>query len=265
MNAKASTPPSKGRESGDPTSIVYLHGYPLDHRIWEPSVTRPEISSGAWLLDLPGYGRSQGIAAPDTLRGFSEWVHRALRARSSEPAIVVGHSFGGYVALQLYRDHPDQFGGLVLTNTRSEADSEEARTKRLETVKRLGRPGEGLDVPATVRALVSPRTWEGQGPVVESLRRIVRSVPSATLIATLQAIASRPDLTPVLEKITVPTLVLWGEEDQLIPPAQTRSMVTRIPGATGAGIPGAGHLPSLEAPDRFSEATRELFRRLPSH
>jgi pimeloyl-ACP methyl ester carboxylesterase len=245
--------------------IVYLHGYPLDHRIWEPSVAGSEFASRSWLLDLPGYGRSGGIAPPDTLRGFSEWVHRTLRERSPTPAIIVGHSFGGYVALQLYQDHPDQFRGLILTNTRSEADSEEARTKRMETVKRLGQPGEGLDLTATVRALVSPRTWEGQGPVVDSLKEIVRSVPPATLIATLQAIAGRANLTPVLEKIRVPTLVIWGEEDQLIPPQQTRAMVARIPGASGVGIGGAGHLPSLEASGRFAEVTQGLFRRIPTH
>jgi len=76
--------------------------------------------------------------------------------------------------------------------------------------------------------------------------------------------AGRPDLTPVLATIHVPSLVIWGEEDQLIAPAETQAMTAQIPGATGQGIPGAGHLPSLEAPELFSRALRGLVLRVTS-
>ncbi|MCI4350780.1 MAG: alpha/beta hydrolase [Thermoplasmata archaeon] len=262
MDAKPASAPGAEAGIGDDPRIVYLHGYPLDHRIWEPSVARSEDPSRAWLLDLPGYGRSQGLPVPDTLRGFSDWVHRTLVERSSDPFVVVGHSFGGYVALELYRDHPDVVRGLLLADTRSEADSEEARAKRAATIDRLRKPGQGLDVDAAVRTLVAPPTWSAQGAVVDLLRMVVASVPVPTLIATLTAIADRPDLTPTLATVTVPTVVVWGEEDQLIPPAESRGMVARTPGAVGVGIPAAGHLPSLEAPGAFADATRELLRRV---
>jgi pimeloyl-ACP methyl ester carboxylesterase len=155
------------------------------------------------------------------------------------------------VALQFHRDHRERFGALVLTNTRSQADSPEARTARLATAARLGRPGEVLAVEDTVRSLLSPRTLATAPVVVDTVREIVRSVRREALPPTLTALANRPDLTPVLPTIRVPTLVLWGADDQLIPPAQTRQMVEQIPHATGQEITGAGHLPSLENPSAF--------------
>ena len=241
---------------------MFLHGYPLDHRMWDPVAPRLDLGRPPLLLDLPGYGAAEDTPAPSSLGGFAEFVRVRLDALATGPAVFVGHSFGGYVALELFRTDPQRFAGLVLTNTRSEPDSAEARAKRLELIGRLGQPGERLDVEATVRALVAPERWSEQGPVVQLVREIVSSATSFSLVATLRAIADRPDLTPVLGTIRVPSLVVWGEEDQLIPPAQTRGMVERIPGAEGAGIPGAGHLPSLEDPERFAEALGRLRPRL---
>jgi 3-oxoadipate enol-lactonase len=223
-----------------------------------PQLERLSTDRRIALLDLPGYGLAAGWTVPDTLVGFSEQVHRALAARFPGPVTVVGHSFGGYVALQLYRDHPNDFAGLVLTNTRSTPDPEEARSKRLATVERLRDPAEHLDPDEVTKSLVAPMAWSGQGPLVGTVRGMVGHVASTTIIATLQAIAGRPDLSPVLPRITVPTCVVWGEQDRLIPPELSRAMLPLIPRSVGVGIPDAGHLPSLESPERFGRAVRSL-------
>lgn len=255
-----STLPAIERGKGRP--VVFLHGYPLSHEIWQPQLETLSTRHRVVLLDLPGYGLAQEWPVPDSLSGCAEIVHRTLARRFASPVVVVGHSFGGYVALELFRNHPEQFQALVLTNTRSEPDGAEAREKRLATAKRLEDPSQGLDVEETARGLLSPKTWEGAGPLPETVRRIVRNVPSRTIIGTLKAIAGRADLTPVLSTIHVPALVVWGEEDRLIPPAQSRSMVARVRGSSGVGIPEAGHLPSLEAPETFARAMDELLGRL---
>jgi pimeloyl-ACP methyl ester carboxylesterase len=249
-------------ERGQGTPVVFLHGYPLSHEIWEPQLGSLSVGHRVVLLDLPGYGLAREWPVPDSLAGFAEMVHRTLNRHFSSPIVVVGHSFGGYVALEMFRDHPGQFRALVLTDTRSEADGAEAREKRLATARRLEDPAQHLDVEATARGLVSPRTWERTGPLPETVRRIVRDVPSRTIIGTLKAIAGRSDLTPVLSTIQVPALVIWGEEDTLIPPAQSRAMVDRIRGSSGVGIPEAGHLPSMEAPERFAKTVGDFLARL---
>ncbi|MGA8275108.1 MAG: alpha/beta hydrolase [Thermoplasmata archaeon] len=243
--------------------MVFLHGYPLNHSMWLPLLETLPEGVRAIMFDLPGFGLAQRWSVPETLAGFADSIHQVLAERLREPYVLVGHSFGGYIALQLYRDHPDQFRGLVLTNTRSGADSPEAREKRLATAKRFEDPGQMLDLEATTRGLVSPGTWAAGGPIVGTARSLVRDARSPAIRGSLRAMASRPDLTPVLATIRVPSLVIWGEDDQLIPPTETRSMVARISGASGVGIPGVGHLPSLEAPPMFSSALRSLMVRLP--
>lgn len=239
------------RQSGAGPPVVFLHGYPLDHRMWGPEPAGLVPGHRLYLVDLPGYGDAANLDSPDTLAGFSEAVARTIMALSIGPATIVGHSMGGYIALQLYRDHADLFSALVLTNTRSSADNPEARKSRLDTAARLARPGESLDVDAVVKGLVAPRTWEARGVVVDRLKAIVGSARTDRIIPTLEALAGRPDFGPVLGSIRVPTLVVWGESDALIPPAQSREMFQRIAGAQSTEIRGAGHVPCLEAPDEF--------------
>ncbi len=158
---------------------------------------------------------------------------------------------------------PDLFAGLVLADTRSEPDSRDAREKRLATAQRLEDPGERLDVEEVVRSLVSPATLDAGGATVESVREMVARARPASVIATLRAIADRPDLGPGPPRIHDPTLVLWGTEDRLIPPEQSQSMVPRIAGSVGLPISGAGHLPSLEAPELFNSSLRKFLESLP--
>ena len=251
-------------EEGEGRTVVFLHGYPLNHSMWLPQLDAVSEHHHVVLLDLPGFGLAEESPVPDSLVGFSEEVYLSVTSRFPRSVVVVGHSFGGYVALQLVHDHPEIISGLVLTNTRSDPDTAEAKEKRLETVRRLENPSQGLDVEATTRGLLAPARWSSGGPLTESVRSMVRSARAPAIRGALAAIANRPDLTPVLSTIQVPTLVVWGEEDQLIPPSQTQSMVTHLSRGVGAGIPGAGHLPSLEAPELFGRALAEFLSRISS-
>ena len=237
---------------------MWLHGYPLTHAMWRPQLEAFGSEYRVILLDLPGFGLADEWTAPTTLADVAESVHRTLAAELPGPVVVVGHSFGGYVALQMYRDHPEQFAGLVLANTRSGPDTPEAHAQRRATIERLKDPSEHLDVDATVQGLLAPQTWARGDPIVETVRTMVAAARTETILATLEAIAERPDLTPVLSTLHVPTLVLWGEADRLIPPAQSQAMVPLIPHGIGMGVPYAGHLPSLECPEAFAQAVRQL-------
>ena len=248
--------PTIVRGNGDP--VVFLHGYPLTHETWKEQLDPLSTDHKIVLLDFPGYGMAASQPIPTTLTGFSESVHTTLHTLSLSPATIFGHSFGGYVALQLYRDHPDDFRALGLVSTRAEADTPEARAKRRATIERLRLPGGTLDIEDTVRSLVSEATARQRPAVVRTVREILQSVPTGTIIPTLQAIADRPDLTPVLSRIQVPALILWGENDGLIPKAQTQSLVERIRGAEGSGFPESGHLAFLESPEAFNRTVRRF-------
>lgn len=249
-------------ERGQGLPVVFLHGYPLTHQIFEPQLEPISRDHHAILLDLPGYALAAGQSVPDSLSGFADRVHEFLAERFSTRVVLLGHSFGGYIALELMRRHPEQLRALILADTRSQADTPEARQKRIATADCLQTPGEQLDSAQIARTLVARSTWEKNGPLVDHVRSIAASVPTRTVIATLRALADRPDLTPVLATIRVPTLILWGVDDQLIPPSQSAAMVPLVPGCTGEGLAGAGHLPSLESPDAFSRTILTFLGRL---
>ena len=241
-------------QKGSGAPVVFLHGFPLHGGMWTPQLESLSDRHRVVLLDLPGYGTETDVSVPDTLAGFASAVAGTCDRVVGGPATIVGHSFGGYIALQLYQDRPDLFHGLVLLSTRSEADTPEAREKRLATVGRLEKPGEKFDVDASVRGLLAESTWTGRPALVELVRKMVAAAPTPTIVRSLRAIADRPDLTPVLPGIRVPTLVVWGAADSLIPPARTEALVTTIPGARGVGMPNAGHLSPLETPEAFNAA-----------
>jgi 3-oxoadipate enol-lactonase len=224
--------------------------------MWRPQLAGLSETHRVGLLDLPGYGTAAEAPVPDTLAGFGEAVRTAIVDHMGGRTTVVGHSFGGYVALQLFADHPELFERLVFVSTRSGADSPEAREKRMATARRLADPREHLDVDEVAKSLLAERSWAAGGPVVAVTRAIVASASNAAIIRTLTAIADRLDQAAVLPKIRVPTLVIWGENDRLIPPAQTRELVGAIPGAQGLEIGGAGHLSPLEGPAEFNAAVR---------
>ncbi len=251
----------KTRGHGPP--VVFLPGYPLDHRIWNEQFTALSEDHEAVLIDLPGFGADWRSPAPETLAGYAEAVADTLLSGHQHPATIVGHSFGGYIALKMYLDHSELFDRLVLVSTRSTPDTPEQRAKRLATAQGLEGPQAKLDGEAIVRGLVAEASWEGNSSAVRVAREIVGSVKPESARGALRAMASRPDLTPVLRDVKVPTLILWGAEDRLIPPAETQAMVSIVPQATGVAIPGAGHLTMLEAPERFNAAVRTFLAAKP--
>src|SRR5580692_11133478 len=134
------------RGTGAP--IVFLPGYPLDHRIWSEQLSGLSDANEVVLIDLPGFGADWRTKSPETLAGFTEAVADTLLSGRQHPATIVGHSFGGYIALQLYLDHSELFDRLVLVSTRSTPDTPDQQAKRLAAAQRLEGPKEGLDVEA---------------------------------------------------------------------------------------------------------------------
>ncbi|MCI4366482.1 MAG: alpha/beta hydrolase [Thermoplasmata archaeon] len=251
-------------ERGDGRPVVFLHGYPLNHAMWAPQIESLSDRGRIILLDLPGYGLAEDWPVPSSFAAYAELVHAALVDHLRSRAVLVGHSFGGYLALALVQAHPELFEALVLADTRADPDRPDVKARRLAAARRLERAGTPTDAQDVAQGLLAPGAWEKGGNVSESVLGMVERARPTTRARTLRAIADRPDLRPALPDIRMPTVVIWGWEDRVIPPAPSAAMVYRIPGSRGVGIPHAGHLPSLEDPTDFDRPIRELLDRLPA-
>jgi pimeloyl-ACP methyl ester carboxylesterase len=242
------------RESGRGQAVLFIHGFPFHGGQWAEQVDRlPE--RWRWLApDLRGFGESQaGMGdGPLEMDLFADDLANFLEQQGIERAVVCGLSMGGYIALALWRWHPERVRALVLCNTRAAGDTEEGKERRRALSARVEREGAAAAVDALLPNLLSERTRREHPEVVERVRTMIERTPARTIIDAHQGLADRPDSTELLPTITVPTLLIAGSDDRLTPPADLEFLAGIIPDSRLRVIEGAGHLTNLEAPAAFN-------------
>jgi pimeloyl-ACP methyl ester carboxylesterase len=197
-----------------------------------------------------------------TVAEYADDLVALLNALHVDRAIVCGHSMGGYVAFDMVRRHAARVQGLILISTRAGADDAEGRARRDAMIARVRRDGTGFLGEDMVPKLLAATSIETMPDVVRQVSAMVTGSPPDGVAGALAAMRDRPDAHDLLPRITVPTLVVAGSGDQLIPLAESRAMASAIPDAHFAVIPSAGHLASLEQPVNTSRVIREFLESL---
>jgi pimeloyl-ACP methyl ester carboxylesterase len=221
--------------------VLLLHGFPLDARMWEAQQARLEQAGYEVIApNLPGREPDNDIA---------RWSERILQLLPG-PFVPAGCSMGGYVIFELWRQAADRIPAAVFVDTRATADTPEGRQGREDTIRLLGEAGFDPFWEAQAPKLFGPKASR---EVVARARGIAAEQPVTGLVATLQALAARPDSRETAASINVPALVLVGEEDALTPPSDSEELAGLLPLGRIVRLPGAGHLSPLERPDEVSE------------
>ncbi|MDX2194022.1 MAG: alpha/beta fold hydrolase [Gemmatimonadales bacterium] len=245
-------------ERGVGLPVLFIHGFPLDHTIWAHQV---ETLDGFRRIapDLRGFG---GSDAPDLGYGMATYADdlaALLDALHVDAAVLCGVSMGGYIAFEFARRHRQRVKGLVLMDTRAEADTPEARRGREHAIQVAREKGTGALALQLLPRMLRPDAATAAPEVAEGTRAMMASAPVQGVVGALVAMRERADSTPTLATLAgVPTLVVVGEQDQLTPPALARAIADGIPDASLAVIPGAGHLPMLEQPQATTDALRRF-------
>jgi 3-oxoadipate enol-lactonase len=245
--------------------VLFIHAFPLSAAMWQQQIERLPDGWRALAPDLRGFHHSRRGGAPPArhVRDHAADVLAVLQAEATGPAVVVGLSMGGYIALECWRQRPDLIRGLVLADTRAEADTEEARAKRREMQHLVQTQGTAAVADAMLPKLLGPTTQTAEPHLATEVRRLIEGNTPDAVADALDALATRPDSRPLLASITCPALVIVGEEDELTPPAMAQTLAEGIPSAVLVQIGGAGHLSNLEQPDRFSEVLNGWLASLP--
>lgn len=249
-----------GNPSGKP--VVLIHGFPFSHQMWDPQLSALETDYRVIRYDVRGHGRSEVGDGQYHFEFFVDDLLALLDELKLEQVVACGLSMGGYIALRAHERAPERFSALVLCDTRPEADSNEAKLKRAASMKSVRTQGVKAFADAFVKSVFAPRAFSEIPAAVEKIKSIILSNPTSGIRGTLLALASRTDSVASLARIQVPSLVIVGAEDSLTPPSVARSMHSMIPGARLVEIPGAGHLPNLEAPDAFNRALLDFLSAL---
>lgn len=233
------------------TPLVLLHAFPLDHRMWDG--VRAGIAEHIELItpDQRGFGDAPLGSAEPSLDTVAEDVLDRLNGRR---VVLGGCSMGGYVAMSILRQAPAQVAGLLLVSTRASADADAGRAGRHAMASRIEAEGPGFVPDAVLPTLLGTETVERRPEVVAEVRTLIAEQDGAAIAWAQRAMAARVDSSEVLRRADVPTLVVRGEQDTLIPPDEADALATLMPKAEVVVLAGAGHLPSLEVPEEFTGA-----------
>lgn len=243
-------------DEGFGTCVVFIHGFPFTHALWNPQIEALKGKFRVIVPDLRGFGESAGgvnEGRHSTMDDYADDVAALLAALEIEEAILVGLSMGGYVAFAFHRKYSEKIQALVLCDTRAEADSEEGKQNRYKLIENVQQQGAKAAVEAMLPKLFAPATYEAQPEVVAGIQKLIEENNPQGIINAAAALAERPDSTATLAQIRVPTLIMVGEHDQLTPPPLSQALADGLPGAVLITIPDAGHLSNLENPTEFNE------------
>jgi pimeloyl-ACP methyl ester carboxylesterase len=255
-------------------TVVLLHAFPLDKRMWD-DVVGPVADSG-WdvvVPDLLGFGESR-LDADDlddapTLASQARGVLSILDQIGLSNVVVCGLSLGGYVAMELVRQDPSRIAGIALVDTKATADTDEARANRLRVAEQVLESGSTDALArAMLPSLLGETTRASRPEVVERVAGWIREADPVGVATAQRAMAARPDSLADLASLVVPGLVLWGSEDTLAPRAEQDLMVEAMRDARFVEIPGCGHLAAVEAPEATASALLAFLRdveNLPRH
>ncbi|SFC21354.1 Pimeloyl-ACP methyl ester carboxylesterase [Parapedobacter composti] len=243
-------------------TVVFIHGFPFNKNMWLPQLEALPADVTGIAVDVRGHGNSTAGHGFFSVDVFAKDLLVFLRKLEIHQSVLCGVSMGGYIALRTYQLQPEVFSALILSDTNSLADDNDAKIKRFDSIQSVLKHGKRAFSIGFVNNVFSQRSLTENTAAVDLIKSSIRRNTESSICATLLALASRTDTTESLKDITVPTLVIRGTEDRITTKEQADILVSNIPGATYVEIPECGHLPNLEAPDLFNNEMNALLAQI---
>jgi len=247
---------------GNGYPVVLIHAFPLSRKMWSAQ-SELLVSHGfrVILIDLPGFGdhKHSGFYS---IEEMARQVAELLESLSIRKAIIGGISMGGYVLFNLFRFAPELFSALILCDTTFLADSEEKRCSRIELISKINNHGAAALVENMLPNLISEVTKQNNTALFAELKEIFLKVNPSSAINALRSMAERPDNSDIINNISVPTLLLFGEFDKVTNLENARQINHLITDSELVVIEDAGHFSNLEQPDQFNIALLNFCRRV---
>lgn len=247
-------------DQGQGIPVLFVHGFPLNQQMWKPQIEALTPHYRVLTLDLRGHGQSDAPLWHFSLEQYADDLKGLLDHLKISRVWLVGLSMGGYILFSFYRKYRKHVQGLVLTDTRAQADSEEGQRGRYHMAQTAFQEGTEPIAEAMLPKLLCKSSRDTRPDLTQQVKDIIRMNPMSGIVVDLMAMAERPDSVSLLQEITCPTMVIVGELDQATPPSDARVMAEGISGAQLQLIPDAAHLPNLEQPEYYNTCISSFLR-----
>ena len=240
--------------------VVLIHGYPFNRSMWTDQVAALKSHYRVLAVDLRGHGDTPVTSGTSAMEDLAYDIANLLDHLEVSRAVIVGLSMGGYVALAFTRLFPLRVRGLVLADTRAQADTEDGRQTRMTQVEKILSEGMVGIADAMLPKLLTAETVAKRLDVVRRIRDMMVQTPPEGAAAALRGMAQRRDQRAFLPNILAPTLIIVGREDSITPLVDSEHMHQQISGSRLQIIDGAAHLSNIERPTQFNDAMLKFLK-----
>jgi 3-oxoadipate enol-lactonase len=232
--------------------LLLIHGYPLDHMIWDEVTPLLEKDFDLILPDVRGFGESTTVNSQYSMNDIASDFAALLNHLGIQKAALAGHSMGGYVALAFARLCPERVAGLALVASQALADAPENKKGRYKTAADVAEKGIGPVAEAMPPKLSADVRIQG------FVRELIRKQNKDGVIGALMAMAEREDSLALFPSFEFPVVLIHGNADILIPIERAYEIKKIVSEAHLVELPAVGHMPMLEAPEETAEALKLL-------
>jgi len=248
-------------ERGEGKPVVLLHAFPLSREMWNAQVEALEAEGCRVIVpDLRGFGESHNFSDINTMEDMAQDIFEILETLKIERAIICGLSMGGYITVNFLKKFPEKIAALILCDTNANGDTEDAREARFNLIEKIETEGAQALIDEMLPKLICENTKANKKELVAEIEQMFNKVNPQAAVAALRGLAARRDNTDLLDKISVPTLLIFGEEDKVTHLEAAEKMADAIPDAKLVKIENAGHYSNLEQPEAFNQALIDFIK-----
>ncbi len=239
-------------------TIIFLHGFPYDHSMWSNQIDILSEHFYCVAYDIRGLGNSCVGDGQFTMELFVDDLEMIINELQVENPIICAFSMGGYIALRAIERMEEKFSALILCDSVSHADSDEAKLDRSDAIRRINAQGTSSFSKAFISRCFSDSFKKEHNDIVEKRILKSRKFNSIGIKGCLLAMMTRKDTTGYLPSIKLPTLLLCGEKDNITPPEKMQTIAEKIAGAKFVLIKDAAHMSVIENPKDCNDAIIEF-------
>lgn len=198
---------------GSGPALVLIHGFPMNHHVWDSLSLELAKNFTVYTPDLPGFGKSPILPGEFSLVDVATSLNQWVALHRLQDAVIIGHSLGGYVVLAMVRQHPDWFEGFGLLHSTAYEDSAEKKESRTKVLNFIDENG----VLAFTSNFIPPLFVNNAHPEISGVRAITVQSSKDAVIGYTKAMRDRPDNTGVIREFARPMLLVGGLHDKGIP------------------------------------------------